>query len=330
MSHLENILEHLRGNMLDTIFVVPEWDMTKYEVKRTKEYSNRWLKLLRLDRFITWKTVELPSVYREKVTVDFFIPREDRIRKPVKIVVVFQILGGTDIVSRIFAHYFAYKGYPSIVVHRSKELFKLKFITDTGINLDLETTLKELNENIKNVGIIHRQAIDFALWYLPEESDLRQVDTEGVYAIGVSLGGITLSGISAVEEKIEKVLIALAGGDVADVLTSSKENSVKRNIDRLCKHYKISRDDLKAELRKHLTYGNSKMLYTQGAKMGYIPSWKYRMFVTLFDRDVPTRTQHQLRRLLNCKTLYLPTGHYTAVIFFPFILWYTRRFFERA
>lgn len=313
------------------MFSVPPWDKTKYEVLETREHSNRWLRLIGLDRFATWKTVKLPAAYREPVTVDFIVPRADRIRKPARIVIAFQILGGDDIVSKIIAYYFALKGYPAIVVHRSKELFKIRFKDETsGIEYPLDSTLGQLNENIKNVGIIHRQAIDFAIWYLTTESQLPEVDTTSICAIGVSLGGITLSGISAVEPLIAKSVIVMGGGDVAEVLTTSRENSVKRNVDGICKHYNISRDDLKAEIRKHVTYGNLRTIYTVAAEKGHIPSWTYRMVVSMFDKDVPTETQRVLRRTLGCKAMYLPTGHYTAAPFLPLILWWARKFFERA
>jgi len=319
------IIKHVQEQIRVTMFNVPDWNKSEYKVLRTKEHRNKWLKLIGLDRFVTWKTIELPEAHREKVVIDLLVPREDRLRKPTKIVVVLQILGGTDVVSKILSYYFALKGYPSLIVHRSKGLFKLNLENER-----LEDTLKEFNENIRNVAIIHRQAIDFALWYLSEESELPQVDKESVYAIGVSLGGITLSGLAAVEDKIEKSVIVMAGGDVGEVLTTSHEGRVKRNVDEIVKRYGISHDDLKAELRKHVIYGNSKVIYSVGAAEGYIPSWKYRMFVSLFDRDVPTKTQHTLRKLLNCKALYMPTGHYTSAIFLPFILWYSRKFFERA
>ena len=319
------IIQHTQEQIRSIMFNVPEWDMSKYKVLKTKEHRSKWLGLIGLDRFVTWKTIELPAAHREEVIIDLLVPREDRLRKPTKIVVCLQILGGTDVVSKIFAYYFALRGYPALIVHRSKGLFTLDLQ-----NEHLEDTLKEFNENIRNVAIIHRQAIDFALWYLSEESELPQVDKESVYAIGVSLGGITLSGLAAVEDKIEKSLIVMAGGDVGEVLTTSRESRVKRNVDEITKRYGISRDDLRAELRKHVTYGNSKVIYSVGAAEGFIPSWKYRMIVSLFDRDVPTKTQHTLRKLLNCKTIYIPTGHYTAAIFFPFILWYSRRFFERT
>jgi len=320
-----DIIKHTLKQIRLIMFSVPDWNMSEYKVLKTKEHRNRWLKLVGLDRFATWKTIELPAAHRENVIIDLLVPREDRLRKPTTIVVCLQILGGTDVVSKIIAYYFALKGYPALIVHRSRELFKL--------NLDnelLEDTLKEFNENIRNVSIIHRQAIDFVLWYLSEESELPQVDKESVYAVGVSLGGITLSSLAAVDDKISKSIIVMAGGDVGEVLTTSKEGSVNRNIDTLCKQYEISRDELRAALRKYVTYGNSKVIYSVGATDGFIPEWKYRMFVSLFDRDVPTKTQHTLRKLLNCKTIYLPTGHYTAAIFLPFILWYSRRFFERA
>lgn len=306
------------------LFDVPEWDKTQYKVLTTKEHRNKWLKFIGLDRFVTWKTIKLPSAHRESVTIDVLVPREDRLRRPTKVVVALQILGGDDVVSKIIAYYFALKGYPVLIVHRSKKLFTLNLQ-----NVHLEDTLGEFNENIRNVAIIHRQAIDFVLWYLSEVSQMRELDTSSVYAVGVSLGGITLSGLAAIEDRISKSMIVMAGGDVGEVLTTSNENRVKRNVDAIIKRYKISRDDLRAELRKHVVYGNSKVIYSVGADKGFIPGWKYRMIVSLFDKDVPTKTQHTLRKLLNCKTIYLPTGHYTSAIFFPFILWYSRRFFER-
>lgn len=320
-----DIIKHTQEQIRAIMFNVPEWNKSDYKVLRVKEHRSKWLKLIRLDRFVTWKTIQLPAAHREEVVIDLLVPREDRLRKPTKIVICLQILGGADVVSKIFAYYFALKGYPALIVHRSKNLFTLNLQ-----NEHLEDTLGEFNENIRNVAIIHRQAIDFALWYLYEESELPQVDKESVYAVGVSLGGITLSGLAAVEDKIEKSVIVMAGGDVGEVLTTSGESRVKRNVDAITKRYGISRDDLKAELRKHVIYGNSKVIYAIGASEGFIPSWKYRMFVSLFDRDVPTKTQHTLRKLLNCKAIYMPTGHYTSAIFLPFILWYSRKFFERA
>jgi len=301
--------------MLDlTRYDVPTWDKTKYELLNKQQLWRR-----------TWYKIELPAAYREKVTVDIIVPDEKYLRKPTRLVVSLQILGGKDPVSWIIAHYFALCGYPALIVHRSKELFNLDFEGNT-----ITQTLQQFDENLRNVSIIHRQAIDFAIGYLHDDLNLSELDTTEVYAMGVSLGAITLSGLSVMEPKISKSVIVMGGCDVGEILTTSKEPSVKRNVDALCQHYYIERADLRAEIRRIVKTDNAKLLYAMAATQGEIPDWKYRMVVSLIDTQVPTRAQKKLRRLIGGKKLYIPTGHYTAAIFLPLILGWARKYFERA
>lgn len=295
-------------------YQVPDWDKTRYNLQKEKSLWRR-----------TWHKIELPSVNREPVTVDIIVPAEKHLRKPTRLVVSLQILGGNDPVSWIIAHYFALRGYPSLVVHRSKELFKLDFEEH-----DLKDTLQQFEDNLRNVAIIHRQAIDFAIWYIDAVLKIAEFDPSEVYAVGVSLGGITLSALSIVEPRITKSVIIMGGGDAGDVLAKSKEPSVKRNVDSLCAYYKITREELRTQIKKIVKTDNVKMIYKAAGESGEIESWRYRLVVSLFDTQVPTSCQKKLRKLLDCQAWYIPTGHYTAAVFLPMILWWARRFFERA
>lgn len=315
------------GDAMWVQYSVPEWDMTKYAVVKEKDYGNR-----------VWQQIEIPDAQvsedygAEPVVVDLVIPKNKKIRRPARLVVSLQILGGSDKVSWIIAHFFALMGYPALVVHRSKNLFNLDFEGKT-----IEDTLHQLDRNIQDVAIRHRQAIAFALDYLNTKFcvkndiwELGNVSRDEVYAVGVSLGGITLSGLSVIEPLIKKAVIVMGGGDVAEILTTSKEPKVKRNVDALCASFKISREDLRAKIRKVLQSDNFKMIYKKAYLEGSTDSWKYRMVISLIDTQVPTRTQLRLQRLIGCDALYIPTGHYVAAVFLPMIMWYAYRFFRRG
>jgi hypothetical protein len=62
----------------------------------------------------------------------------------------------------------------------------------------------------------------------------------------------------------------------------------------------------------------------------YADASEVKMFVTLFDRTVPTRCQFRLWRAFGRPELsVLPLGHYTAVLSIPYARWQSLRFFER-
>jgi hypothetical protein len=153
------------------------------------------------------ETVEFPSALNvfgaENIKLNYYMQK-----KPGKFptVLVLPITGGIELPVKNFARHFASNGFNCAVVH-NKELNPK----------DIESA-EEVENYFRQTVLDNRQVLD----YLVER---REVDENRLGCLGLSLGGIKASLISAVDERLKCCVLALAGGSIADVvLTSNKED----------------------------------------------------------------------------------------------------------
>jgi dienelactone hydrolase len=210
------------------------------------------------------------------------------------VVLVTPILGGGDDIARLVAREFAESGLHSMIVWRG-----VKVLTPEWTPAEVEVATRR--------GIVARRRVIDWLETRPE------VDPRKIAAWGVSMGGIATAVLAPVEPRIHSAVIAMAGGDLASVIMTSDEGRVTdyRNA-RLAKE-KITPDALETELRAALV--------SDPALLGkYVDTSRFLMFVTRRDTTVPTRNQLILREQLGRpRTFDLPTGHYSAMAYVPFI-----------
>ncbi|RMG07525.1 MAG: hypothetical protein D6731_23660, partial [Planctomycetota bacterium] len=145
-------------------------------------------------------------------------------------------------------------------------------------------------------------------------------------AYGVSLGGITTVCLAAAEPRVRAAVAVMAGGDLAAVIA----RSVERECVRLARANGVeSPDDAKAvaafEARAR------PILQTEPYALApYVDPRRVLLFSTRRDTSVPTVTQERLWEALGRPERdSLPTGHYSAILYLPWILSRAREFLRR-
>jgi cephalosporin-C deacetylase-like acetyl esterase len=141
--------------------------------------------------------------------------------------------------------------------------------------------------------------------------DQPDVDPERIGELGLSLGGIKAALVAAVDHRVKAVVMGLAGGTIADIAVSSHERGLKRYIDRW-QQVGVSRERIYQELLA--------AVQTDPVKLAcYLDASRCLLFLAIFDQSVPTKCGNRLRQAIGGPmTIYLPTGHYSAVLFLPY------------
>lgn len=125
---------------------------------------------------------------------------------------------------------------------------------------------------------------------------------------GTSLGGIYGATLAGLDSRIEAVVLIAGGGDLASILSYSKEKSVVKFRDALMQRYNVATPEaLEAELRQNipidpLTVANPH----RGVKM--------LMVINTFDTSVPTDNQKALWDAWNQpKRVRFPLEHISGI-----------------
>jgi dienelactone hydrolase len=237
---------------------------------------------------------------RDPVRFDYYMVKSSR-RGPV--VLVFPIFGGKYVFAKMFSHYFARGGLHCALMYRKEAL------TDAKTFTEFEPALAE-------IVVDSKIAVD---WLCARN----EIDAERIGAFGISMGGIKSAVVKCLEPRVGPAVVALAGGTLAEILASSREPEIVERREEIMKTEGI---DL-VEFRER----TEAAIVTDPLKLApYADASEVKMFVTLFDRTVPTRCQFRLWRAFGRPELsVLPLGHYTAVLSIPYARWQSLRFFER-
>lgn len=218
------------------------------------------------------------------------------------VIVVLPILGGGYPAEKHFCAYFAKHGMAAILVRRE------------GLRKTI-SQLEEVNETLLHSAIDARKAIDWI--ETRPELDARRI---GVF--GISMGGIRAAFLTPLEPRIRAAVIALAGGDLPYIITHSNEPGLSRRRNQFRETHQLSEAAFQAEVQKSITCDPLSVA-------GSADRHRLLLVQALFDRAVPTRKGLELRRALGKpETIFLPTGHYTSLLFIPYIKPASLRFFH--
>jgi dienelactone hydrolase len=209
-------------------------------------------------------------------------------------VLVTPILGGGNDIARLIAREFAEAGLHGVIVCRG-----VKVLTP-------EWSAAEVEQAIRRGVVARRRALDW-LETRPE------VDPCRVSAFGVSMGGIVTAVLAPIEPRIHSAVIALAGGDLASVVMESDESRVRAYRDARMRIEPLTAGALEDGLRSQLISDPIHLAR-------FADPSRFLCFVARWDATVPTRSQVALRAALGKpRTFDLPSGHYTAMAYTPFI-----------
>ena len=205
------------------------------------------------------------------------------------IVMLLPIFNGQLIVTRYFARYFANQGWAALIVVREREPL---------------TELGEPEPAIRANLADYRRVLDWV-------EQLPDIDTARIGLFGISFGAMDAVMLMALDSRVDALVAAMAGGDLAYLLMNTNYRPIARAINGMLDDTGQSRAGLLATLEQRITTDPL-------ALAPYVDAARVLLIMTRSDAIVPFEAQQALRARLGApETLYLPTGHRPSVLFFP-------------
>lgn len=255
---------------------------------------------------ISFSAVKAPPAslgYADKqdtVLLDYYKVQNGGEKTP--IIIVLPILGGSNVESKAFCAYFAEHGIAALMVHRDEK--QKKSINPDNIELSFRSMVMD-----------HRLVVDWI-------ATRKELDLQRIGVFGISMGGIKACLIASIDRRIGPVVAALAGGDLPYIITRSKENGVVKVVRAIMAGYGLNRDQIRRLLKDKIR--TDPLLLAKYADAG-----KILLIGAAFDRIVPFSKQRELGRALGGpRRVILFSGHYSAVVYAPYIRWLALKFFK--
>ena len=263
------------------------------------DYKN---KLLSKNSHYTLQRFTFPSndniqSLQHDITIDYYAINS---AKKVPIILVLPIFGGANNIASTFARYFTEHGFATAIVHRQN---RGKY-------------LKQPNQIMRQMVFDHKQAIDWI-------ESRPELDASRIGVFGVSMGGIKSALISALDRRIATSVIALAGGDLPYILTHTDQKSIKKERETILAEKGITVEELQQELSKKIEC--DPINYAQ-----YIDASKTLMILAVFDNTVAFHKGVELKEKIgDPETIYLLSGHYSSIIYLPYVKYQSRKFLQK-
>jgi dienelactone hydrolase len=218
------------------------------------------------------------------------------------VILVLPIIGGDYPLEKIFCSYFARQGMAAVLVRRDR----LKRTIDQ---------LEEVDDILRQAAVDARQAIDWV-------EQRQELDASRIGVFGISMGGIRAAFLTPLDSRIRAAAIGLAGGDLPYIVTHSTEPGLTRRRRSYTERNGLAKPEFEKALQKVV---NCDPL----AVASVVDPGKVLLVIAAVDTAVPTSKQLELRRAMGCpETVFLPTGHYTAFLFVPYIKSACLQFFK--
>ncbi|HEX6995362.1 MAG TPA: CocE/NonD family hydrolase [Gammaproteobacteria bacterium] len=215
-------------------------------------------------------------------------------------IVVLPIANGNMLVSRYFARYFASRGWASLVIDHARD--------------PMDDVLEDPESLIRRNIIDYRRVLDWVD---------RQPEIDSIGVFGLSFGGMAAVMLAALDDRVDAIVAAMAGGDLPYLLVNTSYRAVARQVHRSLRETGLSRERLKERLDELIR--SDPLVFAP-----YVDAEDVLLVMTRTDMIVPFETQQRLRdELGEPETLFLPTGHRTSVFYFPLLRSSAYDFFER-
>jgi len=246
------------------------------------------------------RQLSLPSTMNSAESIEFeYYDVDGEARTPV--VVLLPVFNGQLKISRFFARYFANQGWAAVVVTRGRD--PLDFFTSPE---------RVVRGNLQD----YSRVLDWA-----EREP--EIDGARIGVLGVSLGAMDAVMLTALDPRVNSLVIAMAGGDLSYLLAKTNYRRVVRSIDDMAADLGTSREALGAKL-------DAAIKLDPLALAPYIDAERVFMVLTRTDAIIPFEAQQQLRATMGSpEAMYLVTGHRPSVVFFPKVRNAAFEFFAR-
>lgn len=246
------------------------------------------------------RQLELPSTDDATESIAFeYYDVDGAARTPV--VMLLPIFNGQLGIPRYFARFFAKEGWAAVVVTRGRD------------PLDALTAPREtVRGNLQD----YRRVLD----WIDQEPEL---DASRIGLFGVSLGAMDAVMLTAIDRRVNSLVIAMAGGDISYLLANTHYRPVARSIGDMAADLGTTREALGARLDAAIKLDPLEVA-------PYIDAERVFMILTRTDAIIPFEAQQRLRAELGSpEALYLLTGHRPSVVFFPKLRNAAFEFFSR-
>ena len=246
------------------------------------------------------RQLSLPSAVDSAEPLEFeYYDVDGDARTPV--VVLLPIFTGQLKIPRFFARYFANQGYAAVVVKRGRDPLDALTAPESAVLDNLQDYSRVLD------------------WVELEP----ELDATRIGVLGVSLGAMDAVMLTALDHRVNSLVIAMAGGDLSYIFANTNYRRVVRTIDGMAADLGTSRAALGAKL-------DAEIKLDPLAVAPYVDAERVFMVLTRTDAIIPFEAQEQLRETMGSpEALYLMTGHRPSVVFFPKVRSAAFEFFER-
>lgn len=233
------------------------------------------------------------------VVLDYYAPT---VKGPAPVILVLPISGGGYELERHFAKYFARHGLAALIVQRAKKL--------PGPD-----RLEDFDPSLRQSVFDHRRVLDWV-------ETRPELDAERIGVFGVSIGGIKGALLVALDDRVRAAVLGLAGGDLPFVLAHTTERSIQRQREAVLRERQWSPEQLERELRQAISCDPA--YYA-----AYTDPRKVLLVLAGCDSVVPFKKGWELRaKMGKPETILVPAGHYSALVFIPYIRHETVDFFR--
>jgi len=218
-------------------------------------------------------------------------------------ILVLPIANGVDFCAKGFARHFASSGLNCAVVH------------NRHVDIEDIETAEQVEDYLRQTVLDSRQILD----YLVER---KEVDSNKLGCLGMSLGGVRASIVSGVDERLKCSVVGLAGGSMADIAFLSELKEVKEYMRGLVE-MGISPETIHAEV--------SEKIVTDPLKLAeYTDARETLMYVAMFDRVIHRKCGDKLREAAGKpEAVYIFSGHFTSLLFLPYAERDSLNFFKK-
>lgn len=230
-------------------------------------------------------------------------PTERIVRLPA--ILILPIMGGTNYdLESYFARSYAKRGFAVIILHRP----------------DIK---KEIHE-LEDIDPLLRRSVQDAQSTIDWLEAQAEIDPQRLGLFGISMGAIRGTMVLALDQRVRAGVLGLVGGDIPYILSHTREKSLVRERNEVLKRLQLSPDELEQRLRGLIT---CEPLTVAPA----VDPARVLMVIAAFDHVIPARQGWELRRKLgNPEAVQLFSGHYSSVVYAPWLKWRTARFFEKT
>ena len=252
---------------------------------------------IHLYEFVTAKVIHPDKKNQNLVKFEVFECKEPLDGKPA--LIIHPISGGSYILARYFARHFSSRGWNCVVIKRYK---LARHVIQPS----------SMNPVVRQIIINHKQVLDWL--------DSSPWKTDFIADLGVSKGALQSAMLTATDTRIKASVFMLGGGDLAYVLAHSREAGVTRRREQYMEQAGIDREEFHHQMIHSLDFDPLNF-----AK--YMDSTTILHVLARFDLCVPYRSGQLLYEALPGSQKYtLLAGHYSALLFLPFITNETEEF----